>query len=37
MDQSQETLDEALDYGNAVPIILYPDGKVEVGYKGMTG
>ena len=30
-------MEEALGYGDAVPIILYPDGKVEVGYKGMTG
>ncbi len=37
VDQSQDTLDEALDYGDAVPIILYPDGKVEVGFRGMTG
>ena len=37
MDQSQDTLDEALDYADTVPIIVYPDGKVQVGYEGMTG
>ncbi len=37
VDQSQDTLDEALDYADTVPIIVHPDGKVEVGFKGMTG
>ena len=37
VDQSQDTLDEALDYADTVPIIIHPDGKVEVGFKGMTG
>ena len=37
VDQSQDTLDEALDYADTVPIVVYPDGKVVVGYKGMTG
>ncbi|MQG80564.1 MAG: hypothetical protein FI692_02155 [SAR202 cluster bacterium] len=37
VDQSQDTLDEALDYGDSVPIILYPDGKVEIGFQGKTG
>ena len=37
VDQSQETLDEALDYGDAVPIIVYPDGRVETGFRGMRG
>ena len=37
VDQSQDTLDEALNYADTVPIIIHPDGKVEVGYKGMTG
>lgn len=37
VDQSQTWLDEALKYGDMVPIILYPDGKVDIGYKGMIG
>ena len=37
VDQSQDTLDEALDYADTVPIIVYPDGRVEVGFEGMTG
>jgi glutaredoxin len=37
VDQSQETLDEALDYGDTVPIIVYPDGRVEIGFEGHTG
>ena len=37
VDQSQETLDEALDYGDTVPIIIYPDGRVEIGFEGHTG
>ena len=37
VDQSQDTLDEALDYADTVPIIIYPDGKVAVGFQGMTG
>ena len=37
VDQSQETLDEALDYGDSVPIIVYPNGDVEVGFKGEVG
>lgn len=37
VDQSQDTLDEALDYGDSVPIIVYPDGRVEEGFEGETG
>ena len=37
MDQDQAYLDEALDLGAAVPIILHPDGTVEHGYKGQFG
>ena len=29
--------DTALDYADTVPIIIYPDGRVEVGFEGMTG
>lgn len=37
VDQSQATLDEALEYGDTVPIIRYPDGRVEIGFEGHTG
>jgi glutaredoxin len=37
VDQSQEALDEALDYGDTVPIVLYADGRVEVGFDGEVG
>jgi hypothetical protein len=37
VDQSQETLDEALLYADTVPIIIYPDGRVEIGFEGHTG
>ena len=37
VDQKQETLDEALEYADTVPIIIYPDGRVEIGFKGQTG
>jgi len=37
VDQSQDTLDEALLYGDSVPIIVYPDGKVEIGFEGSVG
>ncbi len=37
VDQSQDTLDEALLYGESVPLILYPDGKVEIGFQGSVG
>ena len=37
VDQSQAVLDEALDYADTVPIIVYPDGKVEIGFEGHTG
>jgi glutaredoxin len=37
VDQSQDDLDAALDYADTVPIIIYPDGRVEVGFEGQTG
>ena len=37
VDQSQELLDEALRYGDTVPIVVYPDGRVEVGFEGEAG
>ena len=37
VDQSQDTLDEALLYGDTVPIIVFPDGSVEIGFEGAVG
>jgi glutaredoxin len=36
-DQNQKYLDEALKYADSVPIVVYEDGRVEVGYKDMIG
>jgi glutaredoxin len=35
VDDNQAWLDEALSYGNAVPIVVYEDGRVEIGYANM--
>ncbi len=37
VDENQTYLDEALRYGDMVPIIVYGDGRVEVGYANMIG
>ena len=38
VDESQDLYDEALEYGSAVPIIVYPDGRVEEGkFQGVSG
>jgi glutaredoxin len=37
VDKNQVWLNEALRYGDMVPIIVYGDGQVEVGYAGMIG
>ena len=37
VDQSQDTLVEALDFGESVPIIVYPDGRVVEGFDGEIG
>ena len=34
---SQATLDEARRYGDAVPIVVWPDGRVEQGFAGHIG
>lgn len=34
---SQAALDEARSYGDAVPIIVWPDGRVEQGFEGHLG
>ncbi|MSQ41126.1 MAG: hypothetical protein EXR55_05655 [Dehalococcoidia bacterium] len=33
VDDNQKWLDEAVKYADIVPIIVHPDGRVEVGYK----
>ena len=37
VDQRQDTLEEALDFGESVPIIVYPDGRVVEGFDGEIG
>ncbi len=37
VDESQEWLDKALTYDDTVPIIVYDDGRVEIGFEGEIG
>ena len=37
VDDNQEYMDEAREFGSAVPVIVYPDGRVEEGFNGETG
>jgi hypothetical protein len=37
VDDNQNWLDEALKYADTVPIIIHPDGKVEIGFEGEVG
>ena len=37
VDKSQSWLDEALVYGDEVPIIVHPDGRVEIGFEDEIG
>lgn len=37
VDKSQKWLDEAVEYGDTVPIAVYEDGRIEIGYKNMIG
>ncbi|MBI4337992.1 MAG: glutaredoxin family protein [Chloroflexi bacterium] len=37
VDADQGWLDEALRYGDAVPIVVWPDGRVEHGFEGEAG
>lgn len=37
VELSQATLDEARQYGVMVPIVVWPDGKVEEGFEGGLG
>lgn len=37
VNSSQQWLDEALQHSAVVPVIIWPDGRVEVGWKGEMG
>jgi hypothetical protein len=37
VELSQDTLDEARRYGDAVPIVVWDDGRVEQGFEGHIG
>lgn len=37
VELSQETLDEARRYGSLVPIVVWPDGRVEQGFGDTIG
>ena len=36
-DRSQEVLEEARNYGSVVPIVVWPDGRIEQGFEGALG
>jgi hypothetical protein len=37
VELSQATLDEARKHGSMVPIVVWPDGRVEQGFEGSLG
>jgi len=37
VDLKQEWMDEARRYGDVVPIVVHPDGRVEEGFPGVMG
>lgn len=37
VELSQAILDEARQYGDVVPIVVWPDGRVEQGFEGKLG
>ena len=37
VELSQIVLDEARTYGSMVPIVVWPDGRVEQGFEGVLG
>lgn len=37
VELSQSVLDEARKYGDMVPIVVWPDGRVEQGFEGHLG
>ena len=36
-DLSQKVLEEARNYGSVVPIVVWPDGRIEQGFEGALG
>ena len=34
---SQDAMDEARSYGSAVPIVVWPDGRVQQGFENLIG
>jgi glutaredoxin len=36
-DLNQDVLEEARTYGSVVPIVVWPDGRVEQGFEGALG
>ena len=37
VDEAQEWLDELLQYSDVAPTVVYPDGRVEIGFEGEVG
>jgi hypothetical protein len=37
VESSQELLEQARTYGDVVPIVVWPDGRVEQGFEGSLG
>jgi glutaredoxin len=37
VELSQELLDQARTYGDVVPLVVWPDGRVEQGFEGNLG
>jgi hypothetical protein len=37
VDERQEWLDELLQISDVAPTVVYPDGRVEVGFEGEVG
>ena len=37
VDEAQEWLDELLQYSDVAPTVVYPDGRVEIGFEGEGG
>lgn len=37
VETSQQLLDEARRYGDMVPIVVWPDGRIEQGFEGTLG
>jgi len=37
VDSNQKWLDEALNFGDAVPMVVYADGRIEINPTGIPG